>query len=210
MREGWCGEMGPDRSEGTDPCDSPLGVGLAPAQALPVVSSGAPAGGTERGPRWRVPGQRRDEAAPEPSPPAQQLGRSPYPWLWNSGSACASLVASPGRKGMCVCVREGGGHRTFSKSSWNFQILHSPQPLKTPLFYFPPPSPPRRRCVWLFIFFFFYYFIILDLFVSCAPRPHPPARRPRGDSGRAGARLCLPARLPAWLFCRAAGSCEGV
>lgn len=192
--------MGPDRSEGTDPCDSPLGVGLAPAQALPVVSSGAPAGGTERGPRWRVPGQRRDEAAPEPSPPAQQLGRSPYPWLWNSGSACASLVASPGRKGMCVCVcvREGGGHRTFSKSSWNFQILHSPQPLKTPLFYFPPPSPPPRRCVWLFIIFFLlllYYFGSLCKLRS----PSAPARSAAAGRLRQGWGSPLPARPPACL-----------
>lgn len=154
--------MGPDRSEGTDPCDSPLGVGLAPAQALPVVSSGAPAGGTERGPRWRVPGQRRDEAAPEPSPPAQQLGRSPYPWLWNSGSACASLVASPGRKGMCVCVCEGGrGAQNFQQIELEFSNSPFPATAENTAVLFPTPfSSSSSLC----LAFYYFFFIITLLF----------------------------------------------
>lgn len=100
-----------------------------------------------------------------------------------------------------------GGHRSFSRLSWNLRILYSLQPPKTSLPQFPPPFPSSSLVC---LFFFFFNFIILGLFASWPPRPHPPlppAQRQRGDSGRAGASLCLPACL---LFCRAAGSCEGV
>lgn len=74
MRDGWCGEMGPDRSpaqEGRAPAIPRWERGWHRPSPLRVVLSGVPAGGIERGPCWRVPGQRQDKAAPSPAQPAR-------------------------------------------------------------------------------------------------------------------------------------------
>lgn len=73
-------------------------------QSLRVVLSGSPRVALSGSP-LACAGQRRDEAAPEPSAPAQQLGRSRVPG-WGAAAAPAprSRPLRGAKECVCLCV----------------------------------------------------------------------------------------------------------